>query len=213
MSHRRLEYFNRRRIVYRRNPITDTPTESFSWGDFYEEGTYECYELFRSKAKIMSYKAFKWHLLVLWYLNPSLELEEMREIAHFLNDKDNGFISITLTHDTIESIVEEVYKSDLEQPPKNKLRKIIFKDSTGLETSDKLSIVGKLIGRKKKAESSDIYEAMLYLHDDNKKITIESIADLLNVSTRTIYRNITSEIKFEKKILNEEIQCSKLHTV
>ena len=96
MSHKKLDYLNRRRIVYRRGPITDTPSESYSWGDFYENGTHECYELFRSKAKITSYKSFKWHMLVIWYLNPSLNYDEITELANFIADKENGFTTITL---------------------------------------------------------------------------------------------------------------------
>ena len=205
MSHRKLEYFNRRRIIYRREPITDTPSESFSWGDFYEDGTYECYDLFRSKAKITSYRSFKWHLLVIWYLNPKLTYDEITELARYISDKDNGFTTIQLTDQSVVYMVNEVFEKDLEEPPKNKMRKIIFKEFSGLETSEKLSIVGKLIGRKKLAEPPDIYEAMLYIHDDHKKITISKIANVLNVSTRTIYRNITKEIKTEKAILNEEV--------
>jgi hypothetical protein len=60
MSHRRLNYFIRNNIVYRRDPITDEPTESYEWGDFYEYGTHECYNLFQSKAKINSNKSFAW---------------------------------------------------------------------------------------------------------------------------------------------------------
>jgi len=205
MSHRKLDYFYRRRIVYRRGPITDTPSESYSWGDFYESGTYECYELFRSKAKITSYKSFKWHMLVLWYLNPRLEYDQITELAEFIADKENGFATITLSKASIQNLVQEVFESDLDAPPKNKMRKIIFKEVTGLDTSQKLSIVGKLIGKKKLAEPDDIYETMLYIHDNNKKITISNIAKALNVSTRTIYRNITNEIRQEKLLLNEEI--------
>jgi len=205
MSHRKLDYFHRRRIVYRRGPITDTPSESYSWGDFYESGTYECYELFRSKAKITSYKSFKWHMLVLWYLNPRLEYDQITELAEFIADKENGFATITLSKASIQNLVQEVFESDLDAPPKNKMRKIIFKEVTGLDTSQKLSIVGKLIGKKKLAEPDDIYETMLYIHDNNKKITISNIAKALNVSTRTIYRNITNEIRQEKLLLNEEI--------
>jgi len=205
MSHRKLDYFHRRRIVYRRGPITDTPSESYSWGDFYESGTYECYELFRSKAKITSYKSFKWHMLVLWYLNPRLEYDQITELAEFIAEKENGFATITLSKASIQNLVQEVFESDLDAPPKNKMRKIIFKEVTGLDTSQKLSIVGKLIGKKKLAEPDDIYETMLYIHDNNKKITISNIAKALNVSTRTIYRNITNEIRQEKLLLNEEI--------
>jgi len=205
MSHRKLDYFHRRRIVYRRGPITDTPSESYSWGDFYESGTYECYELFRSKAKITSYKSFKWHMLVLWYLNPKLEYDQITELADFIANKENGFTTITLNKASIQNLIQEVFESDLDAPPKNKMRKIIFKESTGLNTSQKLSIVGKLIGKKKKAEPDDIYETMLYIHDNNKKITISNVASALNVSTRTIYRNITNEIRQEKLLLNEEV--------
>ena len=42
---RQLDYFNRRRIIYRRNPVNDKPTEVHSWGNYYEAGTYECYSL------------------------------------------------------------------------------------------------------------------------------------------------------------------------
>lgn len=205
MSHRKLEYFNRRRIVYRRDPITDTPSETFSWGNFYENGTYECYELFRSKAKITSYRSFKWHVLVLWYLNKSLTYDDILELTRYLADKDNGFVTIKLNDISIVNLVDEVFEKDLDKPPKNKIRKIIFKDSSGLTTTEKLKIVGSIIGKKKKAEPPDIYEAMLGIHEDNKKITISKIASLLNVSTRTIYRNITSEIKQEKMLLNEEV--------
>lgn len=205
MSHRKLDYLNRRRIIYRRNPITDTPSETFSWGNFYEDGTRECYELFRSKAKITSYRSFKWHLLVLWYLNPQLTYDDILELAQYIGDKDNGFITVALTNASIKNTVNEVFEMDLEEPPKNKVRKIIFKDHSGLSTSEKLSIVGKLIGRKKMAEPNDIYETMLYIHDTNRKITIASIAKALKVSTRTVYRNITTEIKREKILLNEEI--------
>ncbi len=205
MSHKNLEYLHRRRIVYRRGPITDTPSEIFSWGNFYENGTYECYELFRSKAKITSYKSFKWHLLVLWYLNKKLTYDDILELTRYLADKDNGFVVIKLNESSIINLVDEVFEKDLEAPPKNKMRKIIFKEYSGLTSTEKLKIVGSIIGRKKKAEAGDIYEAMLGIHDNNKKITISKIANLLNVSTRTIYRNITLEIKQEKMLLNEEV--------
>lgn len=205
MSHRNLNYLNRNRIVYRRDPINDIPTKVFNWGKFFEEGTYECYHLFRSSAKINSYRSFKWHILVLWYLNPNMDKKEVVSLAKFIANKDNGFISIQLSDETIINLVDEVYELDLDEPPKNKMRKIIFNDYSGLETSEKLSIVGKLIGRTRLAEPPDIYEAMLHIHDEAQKITVSKIARMLNVSTRTIYRNITEEIRQEKILLNEEV--------
>jgi len=64
MSHN-LKWLNNNRIVYRAYPTTDVPTTTYDWGWYYEHGTYQCYELFRSKAKINTYKSLKWHLLVL----------------------------------------------------------------------------------------------------------------------------------------------------
>ena len=205
MSHKKLEYLHRRRIVYRRGPITDTPSETFSWGNFYENGTYQCYELFRTKAKITSYKSFKWHLLVKLYLNKNLTYDKILELTHYLADKNNGFVSIKLSKASLKNLVDDVFNSDLESPPKNKMRKIIFKESSGLNTIEKLKIVGHIIGKRKKAEPTDIYEAMLNIHSNNNKITISKIANVLNVSTRTVYRNITHEIKQEKILLNEEV--------
>ena len=175
MSQRKLEYLHRRRIIYRRGPITDTPSETFSWGNFYKDGTYECYELFRSKAKITSYKSFKWHILVLWYLNKKLTYDDILELTYYLADKDNGFVTIKLNKITIKNLVNEVFEQDLDTPPKNKMRKIIFKESSGLTTIEKLKIVGGIIGKTKKAEPPDIYEAMLSIHDNNAKITISKI--------------------------------------
>ena len=129
MSHRKLDYLIRRRIVYRRGPLTNTPSVSYSWGDFYEDGTYECYELFRSKAKITSYRSFKWHILVLWYLNPKLTYDEITELTRYIADKENNYITITLSDASVKNLIDEVFEMDLEDPPKNKLRKIIFKDN------------------------------------------------------------------------------------
>jgi hypothetical protein len=35
---RRLDFFNKHRIIYRRDPINDTPTEVYDWGSYYENG-------------------------------------------------------------------------------------------------------------------------------------------------------------------------------
>lgn len=203
MSHRNTKYLDNKRIIYRRNPIKDKPTYSYNWGYFYENGTYECYELFRSKAKITTYKSLKWHVLVLWYLNPQLEKEQFEELVYFITDKENGFVTFFTPEKIIKDIINKVFLYDLEEAPKNKLRKIIFKDNSGLLVSEKMSIVGKLIGKTKKADSSDIYETMLYLHDGNERITIKKIANILNVSTRTIYRNMNPKLNKEKELLNE----------
>ena len=206
MSHiRNLEYLHRRKIVYRRGPITDQPTEVYYWGSYYVDGTYQCYELFRSKAKITTYRSLKWHLLVLWYLNPQLDPDSFNDLANHICNKISGFVTFTINKQSLNNIIYEVSMLDLEQPPKNKLRKIIFKDGTGLSTKDKMIIVGKLIGKSSRIDEESIYQCMLDLHDDNKKITIGRLAGLLNCSSRTIHRNMSYELKKEKELLNRQL--------
>ena len=207
MSHydRNMRYLHNNKIIYRRYPVNDKPTQEYSWGKFYEEGTHECYELFRSKAKITTYKSLKWHLLVLWYLNPQLTQDKFVELSKIIANEKNGFVAFKISSQTLGQIIYDVSIADLEYPPNNKARKVIFKDMCGLTTNEKLSIVGQLIGRSKKATPEDIYEAMLYINDMNKKITILGIAKSLNVSTRTIYRNMTEELNREKELLNNDI--------
>ena len=205
MSHNRnLEFLNRRRIVYRRNPITNKPTQENECYMFYENGTYECYELFRSKAKITTYKSLKWHLLVIWYLNPQLTQDEFEEIAYVIANKSHGFVSFNIGDRLLDKIIYEVSMCDLEQPPKNKLRKVIFKPTT-LSKEEKLRVVGELIGRTKRIHEDDIYECMIDLNDMGKKITIARVAGLLDCSTRTIHRNMGEELKREKELLNQQL--------
>ena len=78
-----------------------------------------------------------------------------------------------------------------------------FKDGTGLSTSQKLSIVGTIIGKSKSIKEDDIYEAMLYLHEQGK-ITVSKLAKALKCTNRTIYRHMGKELKLEKQLLNKE---------
>ena len=201
---RNMKWLNDRRIIYYRNPITDIPTESTDLYDYYAEGTYQCYSLFRSKAKITTYKSLKWHMLVLRYLNDNLLDVEFASICHFLADKDNGFVTFFIKSKVLHSMIKEVLGVG-DTPPKNRIRKVIFKPHTLLTLSEKLSIVGKLIGRGKKIVEDDIYECMLSLNNEKQKITINKIAESLGCSTRTIYRNMGNQLKLEKELLNSEL--------
>tara|TARA_R110000824_G_scaffold181284_1_gene362031 strand:- start:211 stop:861 length:651 start_codon:yes stop_codon:yes gene_type:complete len=207
MSHERnLHILNSRRIVYRRNPITDTPTAETDQYMYFETGTYECYTLFASKGKITTYKSLKWHLLTLWYLNPDLDQDEFMHIAEIISVKEYGFTSFTIHIDLLRKMVYEVSMLDLDQPPKNKLRKVVFKQSCGLTKEQKLSIVGELIGRTKRVHEDDIYQCMLDLNDLGRKITITQLALYLECSTRTIHRNISEQLKREKELLNKQLK-------
>jgi hypothetical protein len=202
---RNMKWLNDRRVIYRRNPITDVPTESTDLYDYYAEGTYECYSLFRSKAKITTYKSLKWHMLVLRYLNDNLLDVEFSSICHFLADKDNGFVTFFIKSKVLHNMIKEVLGVG-DTPPRNRIRKVVFKPKAWpLTLSEKLSIVGKLIGRGKKIVEDDIYECMLNLNNEKQKITINKIAKSLNCSTRTIYRNMGNQLKLEKELLNSQL--------
>tara|TARA_R110000824_G_scaffold399261_1_gene604474 strand:+ start:316 stop:927 length:612 start_codon:yes stop_codon:yes gene_type:complete len=203
MKIRNLTYLNNNRIIYRKYS-SDKPTSTYSWGWYYKEGTLDYYSLFNSKAKINSYKSLKWHLLILWYLNPKITMDEFKELTEFISDKQNNIITFGVPEQILNNMMYEVYMEDLEEPPKNRLRKIVFKDGTGLSTKEKLSIVGGIAGKSKNIEEDDIYEAMLYLHEQGK-ITMAKLAKALKCSTRTIHRNMGEELKKEKELLNKQL--------
>ena len=206
MSHERnMKWLNDRLIIYRRDPITDKPTESTDQYDYYAEGTYQCYSLFRSKAKITTYKSLKWHMLVLYYLNiDNIINSDFITIARFIANKENGFVTFFIKNKLLEDMIGQVLMEGGE-PPRNRIRKVIFKDYTGLSLSEKLSIVGRLIGRSKRICEEDIYQCMIDLNDSKQKITIAKLAKLLKCTTRTIYRNMGNQLKQEKEILNKEL--------
>tara|TARA_R100000697_G_scaffold17629_1_gene24671 strand:- start:720 stop:1349 length:630 start_codon:yes stop_codon:yes gene_type:complete len=205
---RNMAWLNNNRVIYYRNPITDIPTESTNLYDYYAEGTYECYSLFRSKAKITTYKSLKWHLLVIHYLNYDggpHPYQWFSKIARFIADKKNGFVTFYIKWKILEQMILDVILQG-DTPPRNKIRKVIFKEKARLLTlSEKLSIVGKLIGKGKKIVEDDIYECMLSLNDEKQKITIKKIASSLGCSTRTIYRNMGNQLKLEKELLNSQL--------
>ena len=200
---RNIKWLNDRRIVYRQFPINDKPTIETNKYMFFENGTYEHYSLFNTKAKITTYKSLKWHFLVLYYLNQENGLLPTH-VYEFIANKENGFVTFFISKKVLNDMIDDVFKIGGE-PPVNKIRKVIFKDYSMLTISEKLSIVGKLIGRSSRVDVESIYQCMLDLNDFGKHICIGRIAGLLNVSKRTIYRHINDELKQEIKILNEEI--------
>ena len=207
MSHgRNLNWLNDRRIIYRRDPINDIPTIETRQYCYYENGTYECYNLFASKAKITTYKSLKWHMLVLFYLNQDHDYSSspfFEHVARFIAKKENGFVTFFIGEKALNEMIIDVYHNGGD-PPKNKLRKVVFKPYSGLDLSGKLKIVGQLIGRSS-IDKDMIYETMLDLNDMGKKITICRIACVLNCATRTIHRHMCDTLKQEKQILNEEL--------
>ena len=203
MSHdRNIKWLNDCRINYRRDPVNDIPTIETALYKYYEDGTHECYHLFNSKAKITTYRSLKWHFYVLYYLND--KPDGFGTLARFIADKENGFVTFFISDKKLNEMIQDVLTNGGE-PPVNKKRKIIFKDYSGLTPEQKMSIVGKLIGRSSSVNAENIYQCMLDLNELNKKITWGEVANLLNCSERTIQRNIDNNLKKEKQLLNEDL--------
>ncbi len=205
---RNMKWLNDRRINYRCNPVNDKPTIETAFYSYYENGTYECYHLFRSKAKITTYKSLKWHFYVLYYLNQNM-YEDNNALPFFLlfkfiANKENGFVTFFISDKKLEAMIKDVLTNG-GNPPVNKKRKIIFKDYSMLKPEQKMSIVGSLIGRSRRIDEEAIYQCMLDLNECGQKITIGRIAGLLNCSARTIQRNMCKELKKEKDLLNKQL--------
>jgi hypothetical protein len=201
---RNMKWLNDRRIIYRHDGIDQPDIETKQY-KYHANGTYSCYHLFNTKAKITTYKSLKWHLLVLFYLNEDNEYSSspfFEHLARFIAKKDNGFVTFFISEKALNDMIIDVYQNGGEAP-KNKLRKVIFKPYNMLTLSEKLSIVGKLIGRLKLCKET-IYQAMVDI-SEHRKITMRWLAEVLGVSQRTVYRHMCDELKIAKKEMNEEI--------
>ena len=205
-QNRNIKWLIDRHVIYRRDPVDDVPTIETEHYKYYEDGTHECYHLFNSKAKITTYKSLKWHFYVLYFLNnyDGLPINNLPKVFRFIADKENGFVTFFISDKRLQSMIDDVFENGGE-PPKNKKRKVIFKDYSGLTPEQKMSIVGTLIGRSKRVDDEAIYQCMLDLNDFGKKITIGRIAKLLNCSARTIHRNMHKDLKKEKDYLNQKL--------
>ena len=199
-----MKWLNDRRVIYRHDGYDEPDIETKQY-KYYENGTYGCYHLFNTKAKITTYKSLKWHLLVLYYLNQNdkYSLSPFFEhLARFIAKKDNGFVTFFISEKALNDMIIDVYQNGGD-PPKNKLRKVIFKPYNMLTLSEKLSIVGKLIGRRSICKET-IYQAMIDIAE-HRKITVRWLAEVLGVSQRTVYRHMCDDLKRAKQEINEEI--------
>ena len=205
MSYRRkIEWLNNKHVYYRQDPINDKPTFSTDTYDYYENGTHEYYNLFNTQSKITTYKSLKWHMLVLHYLNHErFAFDSIINLYKFIANKENGFVTFFIKSRILDDMIQDVINQGGD-PPKNRARKIIFKDYNGLSFNEKMKVVGQLSGRQK-LDKESIYQTMLDLNEFGKPITNSRLAGLLDCSVRTIQRHMCVKLKREKEILNEEV--------
>ena len=134
-----------------------------------------------------------------------MDQNEFEQLAEVIVERKNGFTTFDIPKQLLRQIIYEVSMSDLERPPKNRRRKVIFDVNCYLTAEEKLKITGRLVGRKKIVHKDDVYEAMLHINDTGDKITISKLAKHLECSDRTIYRAMGNELKKEKELLNSEL--------
>jgi len=202
---RNIKWMNDRRIIYVRHPISDEPTETFDWGWFYKEGTYQYYSLFNSTALINTLSSFKWHISVIKYLNPNITYDKFFELSSFIADHKNGYSLFSINSEFLVSIVSDVFNSKSTLPPTNRKRKVIFKTGIDMSPSEKISISSSLCVTDKRITVEKIYDAMLYIHYAGERISIVGLSKVLDCERKTIHRNITEELKQEKDNLNSKL--------
>ena len=202
---RNLEHLHRKRFQYKKEPTTDIPTKKYYWGSYYEGGTHQDYRLFYSKAKITTYKSLAWHIQSLRYINIGWCEDDFRKIIYFISDIKNGFVTFEINVQYLNRYINKALSNDFLFKPKNRKKTLVFKDGTGLSRNQKLKITGEMVGRSKIVDNESIYECMLYINGDKRKITISNIAKILNCSTRTIHRTMNIELKKEKNLLNMSV--------
>ena len=56
-------------------------------------------------AKINTIKSLKWHLLVLWYLNPDMDKEKFINLTEVITYKENGFVTFNVAPNIKKSII------------------------------------------------------------------------------------------------------------
>jgi hypothetical protein len=133
-----------------------------------------------------------------------MDQDGFEALSKYICNKKSGFVTFKVSEQLLQSMIYDVSLMDLETPPPNKLRKVIFKDFTGLEMRQKLAIVGTLVGRSK-ISNSEIYDAMILINHADERLTMAKLSDVLGCSTRTIYRNMSNELKKEKELLNQQL--------
>ena len=106
---RKMKWLNERRIIYRKDPVSDKPSLNTKEYDYYEHGTHEYYRLFYTPSKITTYKSLKWHMLVLYYLNiDNIINSDFVTVARFIAKKENGFVTFFISNKALEDMIGDV---------------------------------------------------------------------------------------------------------
>lgn len=170
---------------------------------FFPDEKTEFYSLSYYKRKIQSFQEFLYTMEVLYYLNPDIEWELFLEAALWVSDRSNGKIVRTYGTARVKEGLAKIWENP-RKPYVNQYRRVVFNPSRRISKEDKLSTVGRLCGGRKKATTEqEIYDVMEEFMAEDVKITINVLAEKMNVTRQTISKHMTKDMKELMKDYNE----------
>ena len=152
---------------------------------YFPEGV-KFYSLYRTTRKINSFSELEYIAEKFIYLNPDFDVEVAKSLFALISDRGSGHIIRTYGSSRVENMVERVFAAK-KQPYCPRLRKVIFNPFKMMSRSEKMKIVGSLIGTKEKPTEEQIDSTIEELWLDKEKITITKVAEKLN-KTRYLVR-------------------------
>lgn len=171
---------------------------------YFPEGR-KFYSLYRTTRKINSFSELEYIAEKFVHLNPEFDVEVAKQLFSFLSDRGSGHIIRTYGKNRVDDMVERVFCAK-KVPYCPRLRKVIFNPFKLMNRSEKMKIVGSLIGNKEKPTQDQINSAIEELWLEKEKITITKVAEKLN-KTRYLVRWFFDEDKLKSiKNFNQEIQ-------
>lgn len=174
---------------------------------YFPEGV-RFYRLYRTSRKINSFAELEYVAEKFIYLNPNYNLEHMKRLFVQLSDRSSGHTIRTYGKERVEYMVVSVYKKR-KIPYCPKLRKVVFNPSKRMSKSEKMKIVGQLVGTKPRLSEQDLISVIEDMAENKIKITISKIAELTDKTKHIVNQSLTKKTKYLIKELNEKIKIEK----
>jgi hypothetical protein len=171
---------------------------------YFPEGV-RFYRLYRTSRKINSFAELEYVAEKFIHLNPDYELEHMKRLFVQLSERSSGHTIRTYGQDRVEAMVESVCKKR-KVPYCPKLRKVVFNPSKRMSKSEKMKIVGQLIGTKPRLSEKDLIAVIEDMAENKIKITVSKIAELTDKTKHLVNQSLTEKTKNLIKVLNEKIK-------
>lgn len=197
-------YLHNQRIIYSKYPDA-VASKEYDWGWYYENPVSGYYRVLWKDIKICYIGHLKYIMHSLSYLNQGISYGDFAGACLYISNSTNGFLhdNFTYSSNKLLEMIDEAYYRE-QHPPQTRPRRIVFKVNSGLTSQEKMAIAGKLI-KNKRFTQEKIYNAMLIINETDY-ITNRKLASLIGCTVRTVQRNMSIELKEERKILNKQYE-------